>query len=156
MLSEFLFGSLESPIKDVTIDGPIYNEDPSKEELFKMGVSDEITKGALACAKALRDEGLPIAPDGWVEYVTLFMNNLTDEDRRELKQARNAGDVEQKYFNSVMWTPYKKVQFWAEKWGRATYYFYLILFKHKFRLKIGRGIGLEHTNMVYKEKVIER
>lgn len=152
--SEFLFGAPEKPIKDVNMDGPVYNEDPSKEELFKMGVSDEIAKGALACAKTLHDEGLLVTPDDWVEYVTLFMKNLTDEDRRDLEQARNAADVEQKFFNSVMWAPYRKVQFWVEKWGRATFYFYLILFSHKYRLKIGREIEFQRVDMRYTMETI--
>lgn len=153
MLSEFLFGSPEKPIKDITLNGPIYNDEPSKEELFKMSVADDIAEGALACAKKLHDEGVAIAPDDWMEYVTLFMKDLTDEDRQNLEQARNAADVEQKCFYSVMWRPrirvkFWNVQLWIEKWGRFTFYFYIVFLSHRYRMRIGRGIEFREVKML--------
>lgn len=151
MLSEFLFGSPENPIKDVTVNGPVYNETPSEEERLKMSVSDDITEGVLACAKALHGEGFLLIADDWVEYSNCFMNNLSIEDQRKLGRAKNAGDVEQKNFVPVIWKEEKRL-FRIEKWGRATFYFYLICFSHKYRLMIGRRVELEHTWINYLEK----
>ena len=155
MLSEFLFGSPEKPIKDVTAEGPIYNEDLSNEESLKIGVSEEIAKAAITCAKVLHEMGLSLTADDWINYSTCFVENLTEEDQRELEKARNAGDVEQHFFNAITWKPYKKFQFWTEKWGRATFYFYLIVLHNKFRLKIGRVWEWRYVNMRYKSKVID-
>lgn len=154
MLSEFLFGSPESPIKGVMPDGPVYAIDVSKEESFKMSVSEDICEGAVTCAKYLHEMGTETTPKAWLDYTNTFMKNLTDEDTKHLYEAKNAGDVAQKIFNDVTWTPYRALQLWIEKWGRATLYIYLILFNHKYRLYIGRGIKIKHWNMKYKVNVL--
>lgn len=153
-LSEFMFGAPENPIKYVSIDGPIYNDDISQDEAFKISVSEAIAEGAVACAKYLHSEMTKITPNDWMSFIICFMENLTDEDKRELAKAKNAGDVAQKSFTPIIWKPYKKMQFWTEKWGRATFYFYIVLFHKIIRLMIGRTIELKRVDMRYKECVI--
>lgn len=155
-LSEFLFGAPENPIKDVSTEGPIYNESPSIEELFKTSVSESIGEGAVACACFLHRQGVKLTPDDWINYSSCFMNNLTEEDKNELDTAKNAGDVSQINFNPITWQTYKKIQLWVEKWGRATFYFYFVFFHYKMYLKIGRGIKFKIINMRYKTNIIVR
>lgn len=147
MLSEFLFGSPEAPIKGVSAKGPIYETLISADERFKMSVSDDICDGAVECAKYLFDKRFSISADTWISYADTFMNNLTEEDISYLSNAKNAGDVQQKTFNPVMWKPYKKFQIWGEKWGRATLYLYIIFFSYKIRLYFGRGIKVKYWDM---------
>lgn len=146
MLSEFLFGSPEAPIREVKDGQALYNE-ISKEEAFKMSVSEEIASGAIECAKQLKENYMKVLPEDWIKYADSYMNNLTEEDITQLQNAKNAGDVQQKTFNSIVWNPYRKFHFWVEKWGRATIYTYSIVFCFKFRLYIGRGVKLNCWNM---------
>lgn len=153
-LSEFIFCAPENPIKDVSTEGPIYNEFPSKEELFKISVSESIGEGAVACAFFLHSQGVKLIPDDWIYYSSCFMNNLTEEDKKELDKAKNAGDISQCNFNPITWQPYKRIQLWVEKWGRATFYFYFVIFHYKMYLKIGRGIKFKKIDMRYKTNII--
>ncbi|SEA52092.1 haloacid dehalogenase superfamily, subfamily IA, variant 1 with third motif having Dx(3-4)D or Dx(3-4)E [Prevotella sp. tc2-28] len=107
MLSEFLFGSPEKPIKDVSVEGPNYKHSVSEQEKFKISVSQEITDGAVACAKILMNEKVEITAPYWQEYINLFMLNLTVEDSACLSRAKNAADVEQKQFGGVIYKPLK-------------------------------------------------
>lgn len=154
MLSEFLFGSPEFPIRGTSSQGPIYETAISEEERFKMNVSEEITEGAVECAKYLSKNLVSLSADDWISFSDTFMNNLTVDDVSNLANAKNAADVQQKLFVPIVWKPYGKFHLWGEKWGRATLYVYLIINKFKIRLYIGRGLRLKFINMAYSKNVI--
>lgn len=101
-MSEFLFGAPTPPVKSMTEQGAIFETDIDKREQYKMNVSDEIANGAIECAKVLFTENVVITNDDWMNYFNIFMGNLTDEDRIELAKAKNAVDVQQKKFGSVI------------------------------------------------------
>lgn len=105
MLSEFLFGAPENPIKGASVDGPKYENNILPSESFKISVSQEITEGAVACAKILHKENVNLSAHDWLEYVDLFMSNLTKEDKKYLRLAKNATDVEQRRFENVIYRP---------------------------------------------------
>ena len=129
-LSEFLFGSPEKPVKDVTIEGPKYVQYISDQEKFKMSVSREISDGAVACAKILMNEKVKITATSWQEYVNQFMLNLTNEDYQYLSMAKNAGDVMQKLFGSVIYKPLKRGVFFKKLGPRSISLNYVYGFSH--------------------------
>lgn len=105
MLSEFLFCAPTHPVIGVSETGPIYREAISKEEEFKISVSDEIKDGAVACAKTLQSLVQNIKAEEWLSYADAFMSKLTLEDSKYLAHAKNAVDVEQKLFTDTIWSP---------------------------------------------------
>ena len=133
MLSEFLFGSPEKPIKGVSANGPIYKQNIADQERFKISVSKEISEGAVACAKILHQENVKVSARDWLEYIDLFMAYLTKEDKKYLSMAQNATDVEQKHFGDVTYIPYSRHKI------RLTKYTFQLNFKsHLWYLYIDR------------------
>ena len=102
MLSEFVFGAPENPIRGIDNGLPMYETNLSKEESLKVSVSQNIAEGAVACAKVLKKENVEITPDDWREYVDLFMEYISEEDEKFLTNAMNAPDVEQKYYKQIL------------------------------------------------------
>lgn len=105
LMSEFLFGSPEPPIREIQDKKPVYDMTMSKQEKFKTSVSEMITEGAIECAKVLGEEKIDITTAELLDYFDSFMKKLTDEDKKELIQANNAADVEQKSFKKVTYRP---------------------------------------------------
>lgn len=103
-LTEFMFGSPEAPIADVTSDGPVYGES-AKDESFKRSVSKEICAGAIACARSLVSLETLMSPDEWVNWVEEHMRNLTSEDNENLARAKNSTDINHALFFGVAWRP---------------------------------------------------
>ena len=135
MLSEFIFGAPEPPIKGVTSEGPVYADEVPEDEEFKIFVSPQIKEGAVECAKILKMYNVDVSPCKWLEYVDAFMNNLTQEDKLELKNAKNAGDVEQKKFQSLIYFPNSQKGFCIrKKWGIPIELSYSV---SNYRYKIG-------------------
>ena len=104
-LSEFLFGSPEKPIIGIKDNHPIFKKDMSKEEPFKTLVSNDIEKGCIECAKFLYKNNIIFASEQWINFLNTFMQNLTPQDKKSLELAKDAGDIEQKNFNNVIWVP---------------------------------------------------
>ena len=124
-LSEFLFGSPENPIKDVTLKGPVYNTQLLEDERFKMSVSEEILDGAFVSAQMLHKEGSVLTTDDWMNYQNLFWGNRTVEDNSELSRARNATDVQQNEFRGVMRNAFseKRIRFKIHGYDFITSYY---------------------------------
>ena len=155
--SEFMFGAPEKPIKGISMNGPIYNEAPSQEELFKMSVADDIAEGVFACAKTLHDERVAITPDDWMNYQNSFMGNLTAEDKIELGKAKNATDVQQKNFCEVIrdFFPDKCVRLNVHNHELITSYYYYkdgCFFRKHYLVK--RFPILRKRTFVYKSSQI--
>lgn len=105
MLSEFLFGAPEKPIRGVSNDKPIYDNSVPVQEQFKIEVSQQIKEGAVACAKILHKENINISANEWLGYVDTFMSHLSEEDETNLLKAQNAVDVQQKNFRTILYKP---------------------------------------------------
>ena len=143
MLSEFLFGSPENPIKGVSANGPIYKQNIADQETFKISVSKEISEGAVACAKILHQENVKVSARDWLEYIDLFMEYLTKEDKEYLSMAQNATDVEQKHFGNITYIPYSRHTIWV-----ARYKIQLRLKSHLWRLYLSRsGLHYHHQDI---------
>jgi len=155
MLSEFLFCSPESPIKGVEDNMPVYEADSLFYEKFKMSVSNEITEASVACSKLLCDEKININAEDWMCFADTFMANLTDVDHLNLYNAKNAGDVEQKEFCNVVWTPRTTGEVHIKRVGRFSW---IITIYKKYstiwRLFTCRGIEKHVTDCSYKTEVI--
>ena len=104
-LSEFIFGAPTPPAIGVNGDGIIFNNDHCCEEKFKINVSEDICRGVMEKARQLHSENKIITPSQWHSHANQFMRRLTFEDNCELSMAKNAGDVRQLNFHSVVWKP---------------------------------------------------
>lgn len=102
-LSEFLFSAPNPPVFWVSNDSIQYAEEISKDERFKMNVSEDITEGIVGCAKRLHKDNIQINAHTWVKFCDDFMFNLTDNDKEEMSKARNACDVQQKHFFPIIY-----------------------------------------------------
>ena len=102
-LTEFLFGAPENPIVGIKNLKPVYNQKVTNEELFKISHSQEIADAAVQCCKLLKASDYSFPKFG--DFCDLFMQNLTDEDKEMLAQAKDAGDIEQKKFVSAIYKP---------------------------------------------------
>jgi len=141
--SEFLFGAPEPPIRGVTNNSPVYSNDISGQEQFKMDVSNDIKDGALACALTLRDEQIAVSAKDWIEYVDVFMMNLTEEDKQELSKAKNAADVEQKQFHQISYEPLPMNRVFLRKQGNYLFSINVTMGKKWFKVWLGRD-GLHY------------
>lgn len=121
MLSEFLFGSPELPIRGIQQGKPIYTDDCPNHEQFKINVANEISDGAIACAKHLHEYKITTTPQEWLEYANTFMSNLSDDDHLNLFKVKNAGDVEQKHFIGLTWMPRPNNELIIRKVGRFSF-----------------------------------
>ena len=146
--SEFLFGSPEPPIIGVSSNGPIYSDNYSNFEQFKIEHSSEICKGAESCALVLFQNNVEISPEKWINYVDGFMTHLTSEDCEMLGKAKNATDVEQKHFHPVIYRPYHKIDFFLKKGNRLSFSLNFVCFKNLLSIIFNRkGISWRHRNM---------
>ena len=105
LLSEFIFGAPTPPVVGVDSDGIVFSDDYGNEERFKIQVSKDICVGVLKKARELRINGVRVSPSQWYSFANQFMSNLSFEDVEELTRARNALDICQKQFHSVIWKP---------------------------------------------------
>ena len=136
-LSEFLFGSPEKPIIGIEGNHPIYKQEISEEEAFKIQVNTDIEKGCIECAKFLSKSNITISAEQCINFLNTFMLNLTNQDKRHLDLAKDAGDIEQKNFNSVIWIPIiKRKKVTIKRIGRFSIKLILFLWnkKHTFIL----------------------
>ena len=107
-LSEFIFGAPTPPIKGVTGNSPIFEEDIDSKERLKVKASEDILEGALACAEALYNEDINISANSWLTYAHTFMSNLIGEEKDKLKYAWNAKDVSHQKYESIVWNPSRR------------------------------------------------
>lgn len=103
--SEFLFSAPENPIKGIQGNVPCYSEFVDEREQLKIDVSEDIKNGAVESARFLYNYSIDNPPSDWISYSNLFTTNLSQEDFEYLQIAKNAGDVNQKNFVSILWTP---------------------------------------------------
>lgn len=156
MMSEFLFGAPERPIVKIVDNHPIYKEDVSDNELFKMSVSAELCDGALACVKSLKMLGFSVSPDMWNRYADSFMKGLTEEDIHELNQAKNAADVEQAHFQSIIWKPeVRRAHFIKNGLASFDFVYYCKDVRHILTFS-RRGIRHKSQNISTRYNVINR
>ena len=149
MLSEFLFGAPEHPIVGVFSNGPIYADLISKEEEFKISVSQQIMKGAVECAKILKENNINLSAGEWLDYVDNFMKYRTLEDKNELNKARNAADVEQKDFHTIDYDPYPRHGFYIvrKKWRVPISFCYTTL-SNRYQISFSRkGVSVTKINV---------
>ena len=111
-LSEFILCAPTPPVTDIDDSGVVTNNNIGVEEQFKINVSQDICTGALKRAKELFEEKVNMTPTGWMENAHEFMRHLSEEDKLELSQARNARDVQQRRFNAVIWEAYYQGRIW--------------------------------------------
>jgi len=155
MLSEFLFGSPEAPVYDVKNGNPVYVEDVSEQEKFKMSVSDMIAEGAVACAKALYEEKIEVNNDEWIRYCDAFMTHLTDEDIAELAKAQNAVDVEQDNYSCVTYCPHKNIECKPYYLGQFPIGIEFRIYTKKIIIFMSkRGLRVVDQNIGYKSRSI--
>ena len=158
--SEFLFGAPTPPVVAITDEGIIFANNISDNEKFKMSVSDDILQGTLSCISYLNNEMISITPDDWMNYFNLFMREMTEHDKLNLSSAKNATDVEQKTFSSIIRDafPHKCVRLIL--WGHevlTSYYSYknsCFVREHYIakRLLLKRIIGKQ----LFKQKVVAK
>jgi hypothetical protein len=118
MISEFLFGAPTPPAIGIDKKAPIFNENIGDEERFKIEVSEQITSGAVEGAKALLNAGIHINADDWMNISNDFALHLSEEDCANLKNAKNAFDVQQKQFHNVMWNGFETSMIKLKLFGR--------------------------------------
>lgn len=148
MLTEFLFGAPENPIKGIAENQPVYEENVSEHENYKISVSQEIAEGAVVCAKALQTESVHVKAEDWYNYVDLFMEHLTIADVQNLSKAKNAADVEQKAFGTVTYRPLKKFFFSIKRGGPRSYIIDIALKEHRWICLFDRkGMHNYYRNM---------
>ena len=88
--AEFLFGAPTPPLKDVIRGEPEFKDDVLFFEKFKMGVSDEISSGAVFCAEELNKNAVRFNHEMWLDWNDAFMDNLTPVDLEMFSFARNS------------------------------------------------------------------
>lgn len=88
--AEFLFGAPTPPLKDVVRGEPEFKDDVLFFEKFKMGVSDEISSGAVFCAEELNKNAVRFNHEMWLDWNDAFMDNLTPVDLEMFSFARNS------------------------------------------------------------------
>ncbi len=145
MLSEFLFGSPEKTVIGIDKRKPIYNNDISDNEYYKMNVSEDIKDGAVACVKFLNSENIHVDAKDWLFYVDDFMRYLTDIDKKYLSKAKNAADVEQKQFGNVTYIPLFTRMFSFRRHGRYSVGLHVQFKNHYWVLFVNKR-GLHFLN----------
>jgi len=155
MISEFIFGSPESPIISVGREGPEYKQEISRQERFKMSVSEEIAQGVVECARVLKHEDIQISAGQWIQYSNEFMRRLTEDDKAYLVHAENAADVCQNSFNGVIWNPDNKL-FSITHVGKIGRTFTLLLREKLYKLTVShKGINTYFEDRHHQEYKIE-
>lgn len=104
MLSEFIFSSPESPIDDVNVNGPIYRDSVTSEEVFRQSVFGEVASGALAGFDVLEQlhSRAGISPQDWFDYYLSFRTEMTCNDEENLQKAQNAWQIGQENFRRIV------------------------------------------------------
>ena len=102
-LSEFLFGSPEPPVLSLVQSKVVFNDNLSVFEMIKTSCSEQISEGAVACAKFLCERDIVVSPHMWMEYFEAFMGNQTLSDKEHLAMAKNSTDVSHRMYRSVFW-----------------------------------------------------
>lgn len=101
-LLEFLFGAPTPPVRWVSKERVQYVSDLSSEEQFKINVSEDISLGIVECAKRLHKDKVQLNIYESIKYCDDFMLHLTRTDKAELSKARNASDLQHKYFSPIL------------------------------------------------------
>lgn len=101
--SEFLFGAPTPPLDKIENGKPVFKEGVKFYEKFKIAVSDEISEGAVACAKLLDAHKIEVPHLMWLDWNDSFMDNQTIEDKEMMSFACDsvAPGHEGSYFNVI-------------------------------------------------------
>ena len=91
--AEFLFGAPTPPLDDVVNGELVFKRDVSFFERFKMRISDDISDGAVFCAKVFKRYLPNFNHDMWLDWNDAFMDNLAPIDREMFSLARNSIDI---------------------------------------------------------------
>lgn len=156
-LSEFLLCAPTPPVFWVSKDKVQHAENVSSNELFKIKVSENITKGIVACAIRLHKDKIQLNAHNWIKYCDDFMLNLTEIDKVELSKARNACDVQQKDFHPITFTSMQK-----EIVTKRLFGYPLLSLRYKFnngklgyeRYIFSRWMFCKRTSHWYDENII--
>lgn len=101
--SEFLFGAPTPPVDKIENGKPIFKTDVGFYEKFKIEVCEDITEGAVECAKWLKKCCANVAPLVWLDLNDAFMDNQSVEDREQMSFAMDsvAPGHEGEYFRVI-------------------------------------------------------
>ena len=91
--SEYLFGSPEAPIVDMTSGGPVFKEAVDSFEKFRMSVCDEIASVAVDCARAICLSRVVLSQRDWEDYYDLYSATIGEADLSRFELARISLDV---------------------------------------------------------------
>ena len=112
MLSEFLFSSPERPIDDVDGFSPKYRDDIVESEAFRESVFDNMAAGVCEGFDALRAitfKGFQLmSRQDWLDYFDAFQWGMTEDDEKNLRQAKNAWQIRQENFAPIVAKPKQK------------------------------------------------
>ncbi len=92
-IMEFIFTSPEYPVLDVTSEGqPVFKE-PNKDDLLRSSVFQKISKGAVDFISSFKQHGfdynlIQMTGEQLEDYVNIWMNNPTKEDKEQFKDMR--------------------------------------------------------------------
>ena len=94
-LSEFVFGAPNAPVREIGVNGPCFGDAGNAWEKLKISVSDDIAAGAVACARFLFQNDVPVDKTLWMQFYVAFMSSQAVLDKEYFSFARNATDVRQ-------------------------------------------------------------